>query len=175
MRGHAWILNEVSAMHNVSKVVELGAGDGRLCNKVKTLLPTCEVTAVDLIPKPETVRSDIVWQQASIFEYDGFDRDTVVVANLFIHHLDDKELKLLGARLAQVRAVVLAEPHRKKTAELMGRLLFPLVNQVTRHDMITSIRAGFVKEEISKLIGRNFHWKESLGMFGGIRMIGVRG
>jgi len=180
MGGQKWIakqileLLELAKTSNISRIVELGAGDGELSNQLKSLFPGCEVVAVDLISRPESVRLDVVWKKVNVMEYDGFDEDTIVVANLFIHHLQEDELRLLGKQLSSVRAVILAEPHRRASAIFMGRMIFPIINHVTRHDMITSIRAGFIKGEIARSLGDGFEWMESTGLLGGIRMMGVR-
>ena len=177
MGGEKWIVERVHQLMkqgNVNRIVDLGAGDGALSQQLKSLFPDCEVVAVDLISRPESVRVDVVWEKVNVMEYDGFDEDTIVVANLFVHHLQEDELRLLGERLSSVLAVVLAEPHRRAAAIFMGRMIFPIINHVTRHDMITSIRAGFIKGEIAGLLGDGFEWTESTGLLGGIRMKGVR-
>jgi 2-polyprenyl-3-methyl-5-hydroxy-6-metoxy-1,4-benzoquinol methylase len=174
MGGQAWVVKQVCGLQDVQRIVELGAGDGKLCRKMKSRLPDCEVVAVDLIAKPDGVRDDVTWQTSNVLEYDEFDSDTVVVANLFMHHLEDHELHVLAARLKEVHAVVFAEPHRKISALCLGRCLFPLVNHVTRHDMIASIKAGFTRGEMAGAFGSNFRCHEKVGLLGGIRMMGVR-
>lgn len=174
MGGPAWIIKKVCGLGDVQRVVELGAGDGLMCNRMKVALPDCQVTAVDFITKPSSVRDDIDWQQANVLDYDGYDRDTIVVANLFIHHLEALELKRMGEKLRHVRAIVFAEPHRKPSSVFMGRILFPVVNHVTRHDMMTSIRAGFVSGEMIGLLDSGHRWSEEVGLLGGIRVMGVK-
>lgn len=174
MAGEAWILKQVSNMKNVRRIVELGAGDGQLSNALKSQQSECVVVALDLVPRPKSAADGVIWESVSVLDYDGYDEHCIVVANLFIHHLQDSELRSLGEKLKDVRAVVFAEPHRKKSALCMGRLIFPVVNHVTRHDMITSIKAGFVRGEIEGLLGSGFQWSEGSGFFGGIRMIGER-
>jgi len=172
MGGQAWLFKEVSKLDGVRRVVELGAGDGMLCNQLKSIMPNCEVVAIDLIPKPQDVRDDVVWEQMNVLDYEGFDSGTVVIANLFIHHLQNDELRVLGSRLNRVHTILFTEPHRTTSALWMGRCLFPIVNYVTRHDMMTSIRAGFVRGEMEELFGEGFHWREKIGVLGGIRMKG---
>lgn len=174
MQGQGWIVKKVLAMPNVSKVVELGAGDGALSNRLKSRMPECEVVAIDVIGRPETARPDIDWQQLDVMDYAGFDAGTVVVANLFMHHFTDEELGQLGEKFRHVRSLVFAEPHRVSSALWLGRLIFPVVNHVTRNDMMVSIRAGFVRGEMGKLFFADFDWREVVGMFGGLRMFGMR-
>lgn len=174
MGGQRWIVRQLRNLGKVRRIVELGAGDGELSQQLKACFPDSEVVSVDLISKPSTVPEEVIWHEGNVLDYGGFDQDTIVVANLFIHHLQEHELKLLGEQLADVRAVILAEPHRVKSALFMGRLIFPIINHVTRHDMMTSIRAGFIQGELGPVLGTGFQWDESIGLLGGIRMIGVK-
>ena len=174
MRGQEWILNQLTGMNDVKRVVELGAGDGELCNRIKKQQRDCEVVGLDLITRPDSVDQDVLWESVSVLDYDGYSSDTVVVANLFIHHLQKDELNLLGEKMKSVRAVLFSEPYRGAVGLWMGRLIFPLVNYVTRHDMIVSIKAGFKNGEIESLLGGDFQWEESKGLCGGFRVKGVR-
>jgi len=174
MRGQAWILKELSQMEGVRRVVELGAGDGQLSNMIKVAMPYCEVVALDLVPRPDSAMKDVVWESESVLDYDGYEEDTIVVANLFIHHLQADELGLLGERLKKSRAILFAEPYRGNIPLFMSKVMIPFVNHVTRHDMKVSIKAGFCKNEIGKLLGGGFQWEESYSLFGGMRMRGIR-
>jgi len=174
MGGQRWIIGQLQKMGGIRRIIELGAGDGELSQQLKAHFPESEVVAVDLISRPESVPEDVLWYKGDVMDYEGFDQDTVIVANLFIHHLQEKELQLLGKKMSGARAIILAEPHRVKSALFMGRMIFPIINHVTRHDMMTSIRAGFSKGELEGLLGVGFEWKEMIGLLGGIRMIGVK-
>lgn len=174
MGGQKWILNQLSKMPNVRKVVELGAGDGELCNRIKARLGDCEVVALDLVPRPDTVRDDVKWVSESVLDFDGFDEDCIVVANLFIHHLQDDQLALLGEKLKSAGGILFAEPYRGNVALCTSKVMVPFVNHVTRHDMPVSIRAGFYKDEVPNLLGSDFVWEENYSLFGGIRMKGLR-
>ncbi|MBK1855713.1 hypothetical protein JO972_12140 [Verrucomicrobiaceae bacterium 5K15] len=174
MGGPRWIVRQLEGLGDIERIVELGAGEGELSQQLKRSFPDSEVVAVDLIGKPDAVSAEVLWHQGNVLDYHGFDEYTVVVANLFIHHLKADALKLLGNRLADARAVILAEPHRVSSSLILGRTIFPLINHVTRHDMMTSIRAGFVPGEIPELFGGGFQWSESFSRLGGIRTMGVK-
>ena len=175
MGGQKWILDQLSQMSELHKVIELGAGDGQLSTMIKQQQKACEVVALDLVPRPESMREDVVWESVSVLDYDGYDENSVIVANLFVHHLEADELALLGEKMRLARMVLFAEPYRGNVALCMSKVMFPLVNHVTRHDMTVSIKAGFLKDEISDLLGGSFQWEESYSLFGGIRMKGLRG
>lgn len=174
MGGQRWILNELSNFKNVTKVVELGSGDGELCNRIKKSLPDCEVAALDIVPRPDSVNDDVEWISKNVLDFNDYGSECIVVANLFIHHLQDDELALLGDMLNGVRGILFAEPYRGKVALSMSKVMMPFVNHVTKHDMPVSIRAGFYKEEISELLGSHLVWEEYYSLFGGIRMKGLR-
>ncbi|HVJ23860.1 MAG TPA: hypothetical protein VM756_07980, partial [Burkholderiales bacterium] len=74
-----------------------------------------------------------------------------IVANLFLHHLTDHDLRRLFS-LAAVRAplFVACEPRRSRPALWASRLVgFIGANDVTRHDAVVSVRAGFTGKELS--------------------------
>lgn len=173
MRGEAWILRQLANIPDLSKVVEIGAGDGHLATKIKKKFPQVEVMAIDLIERPDQVAEGVNWQSEDVLKSDCFDSDTVVVANLFIHHLDEDSLWSLGEKVSGCRALIMAEPHRYWFSKLLGYLIFPLVNHVTRHDMIVSIDAGFRFGELAGLIDVDWHWDERAAL-GGIRSIAKR-
>ena len=127
---------------------------------------------MDLVQRPVKLDNRVAWWQGYLFDYHDYDETTVVVANLFFHHFKAAELKKLGGSIGGVRALLLAEPYRAKLALVMGRCLFPWVNDVTRHDMMVSIRAGFRESELPVLLGCDFNWHEQRGWFGGIRVKG---
>lgn len=174
MRGEKWILRELDKMSGVERVVELGAGSGSLASSIIGQWPNMEMIGVDLMPRPEHLDDRVLWWQGDVFDYDAYDESTVVVTNLFLHHFEVPELSQLGRKMGGIRALLAAEPYRGAMSLLMGRCLFPFVNDVTRHDMAVSIRAGFRPGELAKMLGINLGWSECRGVFGGIRLRGVR-
>ena len=174
MRGEPWIVRELKKMQGVRRVVDLGAGDGSLGTAIIEALPDLEVTCVDLVARPKNLDHRINWRQGDVFDYEGYDNATVVVANLFLHHLVSSELQKLGGKIHRVRGVLAAEPYRGVMGLIMSRCLFPFVNNVTRHDMTVSIRAGFRHDELSHELGGELTWSEQRGLFGAIRVRGVQ-
>ena len=78
---------------------------------------------------------------------------TFVFQQLFLHHFEPGRLACLLALVAKrTRFFVACEPRRSGTA-LLGSRLLGLVgcNDVTRHDAVVSVRAGFRDREISAL------------------------
>jgi len=74
-----------------------------------------------------------------------------IVANLFLHHLDAAGLRRLFA-LAAARAplFIACEPRRSRLALAASRLVGLIgANDVTRHDSVVSVRAGFRDRELS--------------------------
>jgi hypothetical protein len=84
-------------------------------------------------------------------------RPDIISANLFLHHLDDAALAQLLALAAQrAKGFVACEPHRSAFAVLGARLVGVLgANDVSRHDALASVRAGFRGHELSALWPRN--------------------
>ncbi len=170
MRGESWILSQLESFDNLTKVVEVGAGDAQLTNKIKLKFPHIQIIACDLIDRPKHLHKEICWLVGDILDSDCFDENTVVVANLFIHHLDDEALYRLSDKIRPCRALIMAEPHRYWFSKLLGYLTYPLVNNVTKHDMMVSIDAGFRFGELAGLIDLDWHWDERAAL-GGIRSI----
>lgn len=175
MGGEKWIVEELKAMNaqkKVRRVVELGAGDGHLAQVLSRGLPDCEVIAIDL---QNGEAADVIWWQGDVMAYQNFDEETVVVVNLFLHHLEEEVLGKLGGKLNEVRALLASEPHRARAAQVFGKLIFPWINRVTRHDMMVSIEAGFVPGELpASLAMTGFSWQEKTALFGALRVKGER-
>ena len=125
-----------------TRVADLGGGDGSLMRAVARKLGRgLEVTNVDRIAGRE------------VFEFlaaPGKPLDAIV-ANLFLHHLTQADLRRLF-RLAAQRAplFVACEPRRSRFALAGSRLMWFIgANDVTRHDAVISVRAGFSGGELS--------------------------
>ena len=125
------------------RVADLGGGDGSLMHAVERRLKrSLELTIVDRIDGLE------------VFEFlaaPGKPLDAIV-ANLFLHHLTDPDLRRLFS-LAAARAplFVACEPRRSRLALAGSHLLgFIGCNDVTRHDAVISVRAGFSGSELSE-------------------------
>jgi SAM-dependent methyltransferase len=134
-----------------SSLVEVGSGDGRLASRLAQ--EGWNVTAIDLMPKPPTCAQAVDWQSGDVREFLGDCQGAVVVANLFWHHFRDAELKEIGTLLGRSQGLVAAEPWRTRPTQWLGRTMYPWVNEVTRHDMMVSIRAGFLPGELPALWG----------------------
>jgi len=98
--------------------------------------------------------------QGDIFESLPQIEPDIVTANLFLHHLDDAALRRLLALVAsRSRSFVACEPRRSAFALLGARLVFALgANDVTRHDAVASVRAGFRDLELSMLWPKQSAW-----------------
>ena len=83
------------------------------------------------------------------------------MANLFLHHFTPDLLAVLGHKLpASCRLLIVCEPARRALHQWQGRTLSaPLrLSAVTRHDMLVSIRAGFLNDELPAALGLH-GWK----------------
>lgn len=151
-----------------ARVVELGAGDGslmlRLARQRAKRWPKVKLGLLDMQPvvRAETLMGfrDIGWD-ADIIGADVFDwfaqsepgDAPIIVANLFVHHFAGERLQaLLNGIARRARAFVCCEPRRSQAA-LAGSRLLGLIgaNDVTRHDAVVSVRAGFNGDDLSAL------------------------
>ncbi len=156
-----------------ASLADLGGGDGRfllqVAKRMASRWPGVKALILD--------RQDIVsartragfeslgWSCESVAG-DVFDtlpriRPDIAIANLFLHHFDDAALtKLLAAVAAGAGGFVACEPSRSAFALLGARLVFALgANDVTRHDAVASVRAGFTGRELSALWPAGEQWR----------------
>jgi 2-polyprenyl-3-methyl-5-hydroxy-6-metoxy-1,4-benzoquinol methylase len=150
------------------RILEIGAGDGSFMLAVARRLakrwPGVKLTLLDRAALPVEERREafgkLGWQvevvTADVFDWlEGAEatRFDVVTTNLFLHHFADPDLARLFARLQALAPVVLAtEPHRNAFALSAARLLWAIgANDVTRHDAVASVGAGFRGKELSAL------------------------
>jgi len=147
-------------------IVEIGAGDGSLMLRVAARIsPQWQATELVLVDRQSLLSAAtrkefhaLGWsprpQNADVFAWLGqsaapaFD---VIVANLFLHHFDAPRLRdLLGLIARSTRVLIACEPRRSGGALLGSRLLGLIgCNDVSRHDAVVSVRAGFNGTELS--------------------------
>jgi len=154
-----------------TRVVELGAGDGtlllRLGQSRGRQWPGISLGLLDLHPvvstrtlagyralgwDAEVIQADVfAWLAHAAVEAPA--ARPLVLANLFVHHFQGPRLQqLLAGIAARARAFICVEPCRSPLALLGSRLLGAIgCNDVTRHDAVTSVRAGFSGQELSAL------------------------
>ena len=164
-------LREALPRRNV-RVAELGAGDG--CFAARALRRSRlkgHVTLVDREARAdrEALRSlaSNGWQaehaRADVFDWLGSaaaqSLDALVV-NLFLHHFEDAPLAELLRQAARSAPVFVACEPRRSGVALLGSRLLGLVgcNDVTRHDAVVSVRAGFAGEELSRFWPEPSQW-----------------
>jgi hypothetical protein len=148
------------------RIIEFGAGDGTLMLDIAKRLarhwPNVHLTLLDrqsLVGREtidalnalgwqvELLTTDVlVWLRQPVeHRYD------LAMANLFIHHFDEQQIRWLLAAIAErTNAFFLCEP-RRASLPLMGSRLVGLLgaNTVTREDAVLSVRAGFAGTELS--------------------------
>ena len=166
-----WIRRVLREKFPGARVIEVGAGDGRLSSALAD--DGSEVTAVDLAPRPEGCSVKVRWIQGDVNEVLHDLEGDVVVASLFWHHFEEKELSKLALLLRKYRGVIASEPWRMRHALWLGATLVPFVNAVTRHDMFVSIKAGFRAGELPALWDlRSENWRveETGALLGAYRL-----
>jgi len=147
------------------RIADLGAGDATVSLAVARRLrrPRVRLTIVDRAPVVHGVTLErlhaLGWHTtlaaADVFDFLGEAREPfdAIFVNLFLHHFDDDRLaRLLAAVAARTRLFVACEPRRSGFALAGSRMLWALgCNDVTRHDALASVRAGFAGSEVSAL------------------------
>jgi hypothetical protein len=189
MRNHKLVERELQRVFSgklPETIAEIGAGDGSFMLRVaETLGPRWRPMGIVLVDRLDVVNaattgaySRIGWTAqatvADVFAWLAqpaapvFD---VMVANLFLHHFDAARLRTLLQLISQRTNVLIAcEPRRSLRALLGSHLLGALgCNDVSRHDAVASVRAGFTHRELSGAWPQGEAWhlrEQSGGMFG---------
>ena len=176
------------------RIVELGAGDGTLMLAVaRRLAPIWPRAHVILVDRSDSVAPQTLAGFSSLgWEAQPLTRDVfewlpepalpvdLMVANLFLHHFEDAQLTSLFARLiAGALLFVACEPRRGAVARAGCGLLRLLgCNEVTRHDAVISVQAGFRGRELSALWPKDRSWRleeRSVGLFSHLFVAALNG
>lgn len=174
------------------RLVELGAGDGtlllQLARRRARHWPKITLSLLDLQPAVSTQTLEgyraLGWEvdviQADVFGWlaqpqaqtaAGVLAKPIILANLFAHHFDGPRLQALLTGIAdRAHAFLCLEPRRSQLALLGSRLLGVIgCNDVTRHDAVVSVRAGFSAQELSAQWPGSNAWtlqEHAAGLFG---------
>lgn len=149
-----WILRSLNRFRDRSdRLVELGAGEGLLCRRIHEARPRSEITALDRIARPVDLPPAIAWVSGDFLQTLPTMEAEVCYGSLILHHLDAAALRLLGWEFRRFSLLLFSEPYRGKFPLGMAGLASPFVGKITRHDMPASIRAGFRKGELARLLG----------------------
>ena len=147
------------------ELIDLGAGDGTFMLRVaQRLAPRWRDVTVMLVDQQDIVSAHVRnsfaalhWNlqtiTADVFEFLHKMESSVdiITANGFLHHFTAEQLScLLGLAAKKTKLFVACEPRRTHFAREASRFVWLLgCGDVIRHDVVASIRAGFVGMEIS--------------------------
>src|SRR5690242_11473898 len=156
-----------------ARIAEIGAGGGELMLALaRTRLlrgAAFRVTLVDRAPCVEA--RTLAALHACGFETQAARADVfdwladappcdAIVANLFLHHFEPEALRRMLALAARRATLFVACEPRRSWGALAGARLLGLAgcNDVTRHDAVVSVRAGFRDGEIGALWPDGAEW-----------------
>ena len=163
------------------RIAEVGGGDGTLMLRIAremTELDSAELTLVDRQPVLSAETTALYakqnWQvtvcASDVFDWLAEEQASydAIVANLFLHHFEPPQLaKLFALAALRTPLFVACEPLRARLPLIGSRLVGLLgCNDVTRHDAVLSVRAGFKDKELSQLWPQGGSWKVDEGRAG---------
>lgn len=169
------------AVHAPRRIIELGAGDGslmlRLGRRLARHWPGVSTILVDRqdIVTHETRQaiSSLGWREdrvtQDVFDYLATAEPAdIIVANLFLHHFQPRQLADIFTRCAKLAPILIALEPRRARLPLLGSRLIGLLgcNHVSRHDAVASVRAGFRDRELSQLWPHQPGWNFDEGSVG---------
>jgi hypothetical protein len=167
-------LNRHTPGRTFGQITELGAGDGyfllRVAQKISPGWPGVNAMLLDhqIIVTPATLAAfaSLGWHAetvvADVFDWpQTSDAGEVVIANLFLHHFEGARLvELLQLISQRAKLFIAIEPRRASWPLFCSRLLWAIrCNEVTRHDAVASVRAGFSGHELSAFWPDKQNWR----------------
>lgn len=175
MGNERWIARQARRFPEAAAkgISELGAGEGDLCRLLARTFPDVLVTGYDLLPRPEELNERIHWRQGDVLS-GSVEPGGILVVNLFLHHFEGGALERLMRICHHFDVLLFNEPERARLPHLLGKLMHPWINRVTRHDLHASLQAGFRRGEIPALAGRGWRFQETTTWRGAIRVVASR-
>ncbi len=174
MGNFGWVSRQLNGFRPLlaSGVVEIGAGEGRLCHHLHKALPALSLTGLDLVPRPADLPSKVSWEGGDFFSSLPQTKASALVGVMIVHHFSEEGLARLAPLLERFQLICLCEPWRSSWSLTLGKALLPFVGDVTKHDMPVSIEAGFCPGELPNLL-RLHGWKtrESVDWRGSLRLV----
>lgn len=183
MGNFRWFYRELKKrLDKDDHLLEIGSGIGdlgrwlypRVLNKQDVLYD-----GLDQFSRPKNWPELWKWHQVDLRSFDGYDRYNIVLANLVLHQFKDQELHRLGQEIGKrAKLILISEPARRNLHLFQlkfARLL--RTSYVTNHDARVSIEAGFINDELPKLLGLDLKQWEcncEVGFLGQYRMIAVK-
>jgi hypothetical protein len=156
-------------------IIDLGSGDGTFLLRVAAKLARhWRNVAVTMLDRQDIVSpatrggfDALGWSSRTItgdlfcaLEEGRLAAADIITANLFLHHFPEPELAMLLTRLAPLAPLFVAcEPRRAALPHLASRMLWVIgCNDVSRHDAVVSVEAGFNGRELSGLWPEPQRW-----------------
>jgi len=157
-------------------ILDLGSGDGMQMLQVARRLSRhwhgVTVLLLDRhnIVEPKTIEAfDALGWRAMPLACDVFQvlerspapEADIICANLFLHHFDGPTLSRLMAQAARrAKLFVACEPRRAQVGITCSDLSWLIgCNEITRHDAVASVRAGFRSKELTALWPDRQRWQ----------------
>ncbi len=159
MGNFAWVAEALrKALRPGDRVLEIAAGRGQLIRslvRAGVLDGAARVAAFDAAcPRPGDCPAEIEWSVCRAEDFPDYRGFNVLVSCHFLHQLENAALRALAADCRHADLWIAAEPRRHPLASLLCRASALIgFSRAGIGDGLTSIRAGFRRVELPRLLG----------------------
>jgi hypothetical protein len=153
MGNHFWLTRQLRKVYEPGqRVLEIGAGSGALSEKIvkSGVVPAAQLIGMDVTPEPVRWPGGARWVRGNVLT-DTLPDAEILISNLLLHQFNDQQLAAFARRLPPSCVCLLAvEPLRTRMSLMMGHVMTWVcaMNELTVHDMVLSVHAGFRGTEL---------------------------
>jgi 2-polyprenyl-3-methyl-5-hydroxy-6-metoxy-1,4-benzoquinol methylase len=153
-----------------ASLVDVGCGDGLFLLQLSKYFPKMDLCGVDISAEAIALAEAELQRRSSVANNVSFkllsqpelaiseNSIDILLATMMCHHLSNEELTVFFAKaFASVRhAVIINDLQRNSCAHFFYRFISPLLfrNRLIFHDGLISIRRGFWRAELKKLLAQ---------------------
>jgi len=183
MGNFSWIAAQlIKKLRPGDRILEIAAGRGQLIRRLHdqgVFRQAARVAAFDAAcPRPADCPRQIEWSVCRAEDFSSYADFNVILSCHFLHQLKDPALASIGRSCQDADLWIAAEPRRHRLALLLCRASSLIgMSRDGIGDGLTSIDAGFRKNELPRLLGLkpdDWHLEENETVLGRYSLLAER-